>query len=103
MKHQHHSPLQPPGTRSTAPHYSPPSSLTSSRMYRNLSAITLVTVLFFRAPTPAHAAAAATMPTVPIPSATNIVARLRPEHPRLLATKEDFAELKKRIASDSQL
>jgi hypothetical protein len=72
-------------------------------MYRNFSAITLVTVLFFRAPTPAHAAATATKPAVPIPSATNIVARLHPEHPRLLATKEDFAELRKRIASDPQL
>src|ERR1019366_2909369 len=103
MKHQHHSPLQQPGTRSTAPQYSPLSSLTSSSMYRNLSAITLVTVLFFRAATPAHAAATATKPGVPIPSATNIVARLRQEHPRLLATKEDFPELRKRIASDSQL
>ena len=31
---------------------------------------------------------------VPIPSATNILARLNQAHPRLLATAEDFAELK---------
>jgi hypothetical protein len=72
-------------------------------MYRTLFAITLVTVLFFRVPTPAQAAATASKPAVPIPSATNILARLHREHPRLLATREDFAELRKRIASDSQL
>ncbi len=91
------------GTRSTAPHHSPLSLLTSSSIYRSLSAVTLVTVLFFRAPTPSQAAATGAKLAVPIPSATNIVARLRPTHPRLLATKEDFAELRKRIASDAQL
>jgi hypothetical protein len=42
-------------------------------------------------------------PAVPIPSATNILARLHQAHPRLLATTEDFAQLKQRIASDSEL
>ena len=49
------------------------------------------------------AAAEPAKPTVPIPSATNILARLHQGHPRLLATTDDFAQLKKRIASDSQL
>jgi Heparinase II/III-like protein/Domain of unknown function (DUF4962) len=40
---------------------------------------------------------------VPIPSATNILARLHQAHSRLLATTEDFAQLKQRIASDSQI
>jgi hypothetical protein len=47
--------------------------------------------------------AAQTAPTVPIPSATNILSRLRPSHPRLLATADDFAALKKRVASDPLL
>jgi len=51
----------------------------------------------------ALAAAQPAKPTVPIPSATNILARLHQGHPRLLATTDDFAQLKKRIASDSQL
>ena len=45
----------------------------------------------------------APQPTVPIPPATNILARLNQAHPRLLATTEDFAQLKERIASDPQL
>ena len=49
------------------------------------------------------AAAGASRPAVPIPSATNILAHLHQAHPRLLATKEDFAELKERVASDSHL
>jgi len=40
---------------------------------------------------------------VPIPPATNILAHLHPTHPRLLATTQDFAELKQRVASDTQL
>jgi len=40
---------------------------------------------------------------VPIPAATNILARLNPAHPRLLATTGDFAQLKERIASNPQL
>jgi hypothetical protein len=42
-------------------------------------------------------------PAVPIPSATSVLARLHQAHPRLLATTEDFARLKQRIASDSLL
>ncbi len=49
------------------------------------------------------AAAAAAEPAIPVPPATNILARLHPAHPRLLATTEDFAELKKRIAANPQL
>jgi hypothetical protein len=51
----------------------------------------------------AAAGAEAPEPVVPIPSATNILARLHQAHPRLLATAQDFAELSKRTASDSQL
>jgi hypothetical protein len=72
-------------------------------MCRNFFATALATLVFLHAPTPAQAAATAGKPAVPIPSATNILTRLHQEHPRLLATAEDFAELKKRIASDSQL
>ena len=43
------------------------------------------------------------MPAVPIPSATNILARLHRAHPRLLVRAEDFAQLKGRMASNSQL
>src|ERR1035437_8540127 len=49
------------------------------------------------------AAAEAANPAVPIPTATNILSRLNRAHPRLLATTEDFAQLKQRIASDSKL
>jgi hypothetical protein len=59
-------------------------------------------VLFGTLPLPLAAAEAA-KPLVPIPSATNILARLTPGHPRLLATPGAFAQLKARIASDSQL
>jgi hypothetical protein len=41
--------------------------------------------------------------SISIPPASNIVAQLKPGHPRLLASQEDFAELKKRIAGDEQL
>ena len=63
----------------------------------------LIGLLLFGASTLPLAAAEAAKPAVPIPPATNILARLNPAHPRLLATPEDFAQLKKRIASDSQL
>jgi hypothetical protein len=59
--------------------------------------------LFFGASTLSLAAAATPEPSVPIPPATNILSRLRQGHPRLLATTEDFTELKKRLVSDSQL
>jgi hypothetical protein len=49
------------------------------------------------------AAAGVAQPSVPIPSATNIFAHLNMAHPRLLATKADFAQLKDRIAAESQL
>ena len=49
------------------------------------------------------AAAEAANPAVPIPTATNILSRLNRAHPRLLATTEDFAQLKTQVASDSQL
>lgn len=45
----------------------------------------------------------AAQPVVPIPSASNILARLKPAHPRLLASAADFAQLKARIASSPQL
>ena len=48
-------------------------------------------------------AAAAPKPSVPIPAATNILAHLNQAHPRLLATTDDFAQLKQRIAADPQL
>ncbi|HVM47256.1 MAG TPA: heparinase II/III family protein [Candidatus Acidoferrum sp.] len=40
---------------------------------------------------------------VPIPPATNILARVNKAHPRLLATAADFTRLKARIAADAQL
>ena len=47
--------------------------------------------------------AEAAEPAVVIPPLTNILAHLNQAHPRLLATTGDFAQLKSRIASDSQL
>jgi Heparinase II/III-like protein/Domain of unknown function (DUF4962) len=49
------------------------------------------------------AAAVPTQPLVPIPSPASILSHLRTAHPRLLATMTDFAQLKSRLASDSQL
>ncbi len=40
---------------------------------------------------------------VPIPPADAILARLRPQHPRLLASAADFAALRERIPQDQQL
>ena len=48
-------------------------------------------------------AAPAPKPAIPIPPATNILGRLRPAHPRLLASEQDFAQLKQRIAAEPQL
>jgi hypothetical protein len=42
-------------------------------------------------------------PQVPIPPGTGILKLLKPGHPRLLATTNDFARLKDQIASDPQL
>ena len=49
------------------------------------------------------AAADAPKPVIAIPAATNILAHLTQGHPRLLATSEDFAQLKARMASAAQL
>ena len=51
---------------------------------------------------PLYAAEAPPGP-VPIPSVDAILARLRSEHPRLLASAADFAALRERIAGDEQL
>jgi len=48
-------------------------------------------------------AAEAPLPTVPIPPPADILTKLNRAHPRLLATADDFAQLKKRIAGNSQL
>src|ERR1039458_871695 len=63
----------------------------------------LISLLLFGASALPLAAAEAAKPAVPIPTATNILSRLNRAHPRLLATTEDFAQLKTRVASDSQL
>ena len=63
----------------------------------------LIGLLLFATSMLPLAAAEAPKPAVPIPPATNILARLHQGHPRLLATTEDFAGLRKRLASDSQL
>ena len=55
------------------------------------------------ASTPGLAAAEAPEPALPVPPPADILARLNPAHPRLLATTDDFAQLKKRIAANSQL
>jgi hypothetical protein len=47
-------------------------------------------------------AAPAAAPAVPIPPAGAILATLRPEHPRLLATRADFEKLRKRTQTDPQ-
>src|ERR1035437_1879321 len=72
-------------------------------MKRELPLPKLIGLLLFGPSTLPRAAAEPAKPPVPIPSATNILARLNQGHPRLLATTEDFAQLKKRMASDSQL
>lgn len=48
-------------------------------------------------------AAAPAITTIPIPAPAEIVARLRPGHPRLLATAHDFDQLKQHIATEPQL
>src|SRR5689334_3440260 len=42
-------------------------------------------------------------PNVPIPPAAEIVSKLRPEHPRLLARAQDFRGLRERINGSVQL
>jgi len=46
---------------------------------------------------------AATATELSIPPANEILAKLRPGHPRLLASESDFARLKERVATDPQL
>ena len=54
-------------------------------------------------PLPLLAATEPKTPSLSAPSAAEILARLRPGHPRLLASRDDFAQLKKRIASEARL
>jgi len=49
------------------------------------------------------AAAGAPEPGVPVPPPADILTRLNKTHPRLLATTDGFAQLKTRIAANSQL
>jgi hypothetical protein len=42
-------------------------------------------------------------PAVSIPPATNILALVKPAHPRLLASAADFAQFKERVAAEPQL
>ena len=72
-------------------------------MKRQLALTRLGAFVLFAASALPLGAAEPANPPVPIPPATNILARLNPAHPRLLATTEDFAQLRKRVTSDSQL
>ena len=47
--------------------------------------------------------AAPAQTALPIPAATNILATLKPTHPRLLASQEDFVHLRQQIARDPLL
>ncbi len=62
-----------------------------------VSAVTILSL----ATLPALAAGPAT--EIPIPPADAILAKLRPGHPRLLATADDFAQLKQRLRDDTTL
>jgi hypothetical protein len=53
-------------------------------------------------PRPTVAASDSNLP-VAIPPAEEILSRLKKEHPRLLATAQDFAQLKERVKSDARL
>ena len=70
-------------------------------MKRDLALPRLIGLLLCGASTLLLAAAQPAKPTLAIPPATNILARINQAHPRLLATTEDFAQLKRRLASDS--
>ncbi len=52
---------------------------------------------------PAVPAGQGAQPPVPIPPATELLARLQKGHPRLLASSNDFAQLTRRIAADPAL
>jgi hypothetical protein len=60
-------------------------------------------LLLLFAPLFLFAAPAPPKPSLPIPPATNILARLKPGHPRLLASEQDFAILKERLAHEPLL
>ncbi len=74
-----------------------------SSIHRTLGVAFLPGLLLLGTLTSRLAGAELAKPPVPIPPATNILARLNKAHPRLLATAEDFAQLKRRVASESQL
>ncbi len=63
----------------------------------------LTGLLLLGTSTLAAAAAEPAQPLVPVPPAANILSRLKRAHPRLLATAEDFAQLKQQLVSDAQL
>jgi hypothetical protein len=82
--------------------------MNTTRLTRDLPdrcfpAVLLVASLLLSTPLPSLAAAEPPEPSVPIPPATNILARLNHAHPRLLATTNDFAQLRLRVATDPQL
>jgi hypothetical protein len=68
-----------------------------------LSARACTTALLFGISVLPMAGSEAAKPVVAIPSATNIFDHLKPAHPRLLATADDLAQLKQRIAADPEL
>ncbi len=72
-------------------------------MKRQLILASLTAFPLLVAPALSLTGAEAPKPAVAIPPATNILARLNQGHPRLLAAAEDFAQLKQRVAADSQL
>ena len=72
-------------------------------MKHQFNLVRLIGLVLFGASTLPLLAAEAPKPSVPIPAATNILAHLNQAHPRLLATTDDFAQLKQRIAADQQL
>lgn len=68
-------------------------------MHRNI----LLAGEAFLAMTLATASAAPALTNIAIPTPAEILAKLSPEHPRLLATAIDFDQLKQRVAIDAQL
>ena len=72
-------------------------------MYQRISVSALAALLLLCASAPPLAGAETAKSSVPVPLATNILARLNQAHPRLLATADDFTQLKQRIAASPQL
>jgi hypothetical protein len=70
----------------------------TSPLRHRLAALSLTLIL-----ATGNVAAAEQGAAIPIPPAAAILARLRPGHPRLLATAEDFAQLKERVNADATL